>query len=138
MIRRERFHPTDADRDTVRVLAGLAPHPEIALVVTNPRTKKHISVTTLRKAFKEELAHGRAQVKAFTMGKMFKLISAEHPAMIMFYLKTQCGFRETSHHQLSGAGGGPIVAAQITADKLRSLSKAELEQLLAFMDRIGG
>jgi hypothetical protein len=136
---RDRYHPTDEDRNIVQVLAGiLTPHNEIALVMVNPRTKKPISITTLRKAFKDQLAHGRARVKAFAVGKMFKLISNDHPAMIMFYLKTQCGFRETSHHQLSGAGGGPIVTAQITAEKLRGLSKPELEQLLALMDRISG
>jgi len=135
----ERYKATEEDRNLVQVLAGiLTPHTEIAMVVTNPRTKRPIAVGTLRKVFKTELAHGRARGKAFAVGKMFKLISADHPAMIMFYLKTQCGFRETSHHQLSGAGGGPIVTTQITAEKLRSLSKPELEQLLQLMDRISG
>lgn len=137
--RRMRYHPTEEDQNIVQVLAGiLTPHAEIALVVTNPKTKKPISITTLRKAFKAELAHGRARVKAFAVGKMFKLISNDHPAMIMFYLKTQCGFRETSAHHLSGPGGGPIVTTPVTAEKLRSLSKPELETLLQLMDRISG
>jgi hypothetical protein len=105
-----RFDPTNEDRALVKVLAGiLTPHDEIAMVITNPRTGKRISRRTLDKAFREELRHGRARVKAFAVGKLFKLINADHPASIMFYLKTQCGFRETS--VLEGPRGGPIPLA---------------------------
>jgi hypothetical protein len=88
----------------------LTPHPEIAKVVKNPKSGKHISATTLERHFKHELANGRAQVRAYAVGKLFKLIQAEHPASIMFYLKTQCGWRETSVHEVGGLRGGPIQA----------------------------
>ena len=36
------------------------------------------------------------------------LIEKEHPAAIMFYLKTQCGWRETSDHVLRTDPNNPI------------------------------
>lgn len=106
-----RFQPSEEDRNLVRVLASIGtPVEEIALVLENPKRKnKPLARKTVMRAFKDELKQGRARVKAFAVGKLFKLIQAEHPASIMFYLKTQCGWRETS--VLEGPRGGPIPVA---------------------------
>lgn len=103
------FEPSDEQRNVVAMLVSVAtPLEDICKVITNPDTGKPIARLTLEKAFPDEIKNGRSKVRAFVVGKLYKLIEQEHPASIFFYLKTQCGWRET--HEVVGQGGGPLKA----------------------------
>ena len=102
-----KFIPSDEQRSIVSMLSAvLTPLEDIAKVIINPATKKHVALDTLKKSFKDEISDGRIKVRAFAVGKLFKLMEEGHPASVFFYLKTQCGWRETMEHQ--GPSGGPI------------------------------
>lgn len=107
-----KFEPTEDQRNVVSMLAAvMIPQEDIARVIINPDTKKPIALNTLKAAFPEELETGRLKVKAFTVGKLFGLIQKGVPSAIYFYLKTQCGWRETSIHELQTKGGMSLLNA---------------------------
>ena len=55
--------------------------------------------------------------------------------MIKYWCATQVGWRETQHHEVTGAGGGPIA---VTNMDLKSLSDAELAQMQALLQKANG
>lgn len=59
-----------------------------------------VAPNTLTKHCKELLDQYRSQVKADFMGALYKLgVKELVPSAVFFYLKTQCGFRETDRPQ---------------------------------------
>lgn len=107
---RPAFEVTDEARSLVRELAGFGlSHEQIARVVTHPKTGKSISADTLKKYFSEELDEGKAGAAAEVARTAYRMaVSGEAPAMTMFWLKTQLGWRETQHLEHTGAGGAPL------------------------------
>lgn len=87
---------TDQQREDVVVLAELGtPQDTIARVMG-------ISRETLAKFFGEELSGAKEFCKAKVKLKIFKLCMDEDRAMLMFFAKTQMGWRETQHIEHSG------------------------------------
>lgn len=80
---------TDKELAEVEVLAGLGMRFEdIAL-------SKGMCLDTLKKYADEQLQRGKAKAKAQVMQSAFKMATnGKTPAMTMFWLKTQCGWRE--------------------------------------------
>lgn len=84
----------DKELAEVEVLAGLGMRFEdIALT-------KNMCLDTLKKYADEQLQRGKAKAKAQVMQSAFKMATnGKNPAMTMFWLKTQCGWREVQHTQ---------------------------------------
>lgn len=99
------FEPSDKQREEVMVFASVGvPHEYIAMLVKNGETP--ISVDTLTRHFKEELAEGKAKVIGMVGGKLVrtalgqnaKANAREELIACMFFLKTQAQWRETERH----------------------------------------
>jgi hypothetical protein len=118
-ITKPSFQPTAEQRKIVEAMAAYGvPGTEIARVIA-------IGYTTLKKYFRDELdlAHIRANVAvAETAFKM--ATSGKCPAATFFWLKTRARWRETNHHQHSGAVG--------TYD-LTKISDADLSRVHAIL-----
>lgn len=84
-----KFRPTDVQRAEVlkRAIDG-CPQEVIAGILD-------IDVDTLKKYFKDELKKGKALCAGDFIGKLKKMGVVEGiPSAVIFYLKTQCGYRE--------------------------------------------
>ena len=110
-----RFEPTSAQRDACMIMkAGGMTNEQIASVF-NIREK------TLVKYLKKELSAGKANVDARVMGTLARLASSgDCPAATFFWLKTRCGWRETTKHEIGGIDGGPIETSISSRDALLS------------------
>lgn len=94
---------TQADRDHVERLAGIGlPADQIALVMS-------CSESTLHKYFAEQLATGVAKANAKVASYAFGAAAKGNVSMIIFLCKTRLGWRETNHHEHTGAGGIPLI-----------------------------
>ena len=56
-------------------------------------------------ALEEAWERGRAKAKNFVTNRLFELIDEKNAAAIFFYLKTQCGWKETNISDVSGVDG---------------------------------
>jgi hypothetical protein len=91
MPRGHPYVPTDENRRVVEVMAGCGD--------SNDDICKAVGVCrdVLYRHYQDELENGRARCHAQVKAKLFELCMEKHPASIFFFLKTQCGFRETSN-----------------------------------------
>lgn len=114
------FKPTDEQRRQVRTYAAVGlTHEQMALLVLN--ADQPISVDTLTAHFGPELTSGKAQAVAQLGGRLFQIgmgqikesSVADQSRAIMFYLKTQAGWRETAELEVTlpdGDEGGDETA----------------------------
>ena len=104
---RKKFVPSADQRNSVKIMASLGiPGDRICLTVINPQTKKPISETTLRRAFRQEMNTGQTELNALvgnalinaalgerpTSGEPIKSDAARVNAMI-FYLECRAGWK---------------------------------------------
>lgn len=96
MARPEYKRDEDAAK-LIETLAGYGLNQQmIASVVVNPQTGKPISKDTLTKYYADELESGKAKAATKVTRVAFQLASSgRHPAMTMFWLKTQLRWTET-------------------------------------------
>lgn len=106
------------------------PHEDIARLIINPETKSHISSTTLRAHFREEIDTGATKANTKVIGAMFKNATTATksfpggiPVIQIFWAKARMGW------QGSIDVDAPPTAA-ITADKLTPL---EIVRRIAFL-----
>ena len=64
-----------------------------------------ISEPTLRKHFRNELDTSKARANAVISQALFKNAKNGNVAAQIFWLKTQAGWRETNHYELTGKDG---------------------------------
>jgi hypothetical protein len=118
------------------------PAADIATMVFNPMTGRHIGETTLRIHFKRELETGEIKANAKVAGVLFKKAtqkecSGPSVAAAIFWLKTRARWRETSRIEHTGADGGQIESkASFEETNLSSLSDEELKTLHALHEKI--
>lgn len=128
---REAFSPTDQERRQVEGLSGYGlPFEQIAVLI-----RDGISMDTLRKHFSRELYVGKAKANAQATKAAFQKAISGDTGMIKYWCATQVGWRETQHHEVTGAGGGPISVASVD---LKGLNDAELAQMQALMMKAKG
>lgn len=77
----------------------------------------------VRAAYEKGIAKGHAVVK----GRLRQQIDSGNVTATIFYLKTQCGWKETDRLEHSGPGGGPIQHEDLS--RLRSELTDELESI---------
>jgi hypothetical protein len=94
---RPAFSPTAEQRTYVEVLYSVG-HPleEIARIIINQSTGRHISKNTLCKYFREELDTARTKFLVICASKLRSKIINDDTASLLFALKTQFGWRETN------------------------------------------
>lgn len=125
---RKAFQPTDEQRELVvsLVCCGI-PQDVIAKAIG-------ISKTTLDKYFRDELDHGKEIANAKVAGTLFKMAtSGESPASTFFWLKTQAGWRETNHHELTVSTD----LEKLTPDERRELIREQQKKLLEIEKSVG-
>ena len=64
-----------------------------------------ISEPTLRKHFRNELDTSKARANAVISQALFRNAKSGNVAAQIFWLKTQAGWRETNHYELTGKDG---------------------------------
>jgi hypothetical protein len=71
---------------------------------------KGIDPKTLRKHFAVELKTAATKANAAVANKLYQMAVAGHPpAATFFWLKTRCGYRETTRVEHSGPGGTALI-----------------------------
>jgi hypothetical protein len=94
------FIPTDDQRRFVTALAGIRmTWEEIRQLVVNPQTGEPITKTTLARAFKRELADGKAKLKSLVATRFYEALRRGDPWAVQMGLKTQFDWKP------DGAGG---------------------------------
>lgn len=89
------FEPTEEQRTVVKLLAGSGrPQEVIALAVTNPHTKKPMSVESLQRHFAHELEVGGAEMDTVVVASMAGRIRKGSDTMIIWYTKNKWGWRD--------------------------------------------
>jgi hypothetical protein len=104
---RKTFVPTADQRNTVKVMVGLGiAEDKICLTVVNPQTNKPISVPTLRRAFRYEIATGQTELTTLVGTALVDAALGKRPAggepmksdaarvsAMTFYLECRAGWR---------------------------------------------
>lgn len=67
-----------------------------------------IDTKTLKKYYQAELDEGMAHAKTFAIQSLFQNIRNGKEASLIFYLKTQLGWKETIRNELTGPDGVPL------------------------------
>lgn len=99
------------------------------------------SEDTLRKhaEIRDALAAGKGEIIAQVAGALVKKALGGDTASMIFYLKTQAGWKETARHEHSGPDGKPV---QMELRDLSNLTDEQLEVLeraaLAFASGASG
>lgn len=104
----------------VEKMAGLPlPHTDIARIIG-------LAPDTMSRLYAEELKTGRAKAKAFVTGKLFEKIRDGDGASIFFWLKTQCGWRETQHMDHTSSDGSMATPAKLDVN-VKFIKAAQVE-----------
>jgi hypothetical protein len=108
------FVPSEQQRAMVmHWIGGGLPADEVRLLIVNPETGRAISAPTFRRAFRHEIATGRAKLKADAVTKIGLLMRSRDErialAATQTILKSQVpGWGERSALEVSGPGAGPV------------------------------
>ena len=98
------FEPTEKERQLVEQMCAVGiPQESICLVV-----RDGIDDKTLRKHFRKELDTAKIKANAKIGGTLFNKAIAGDTASLIFWAKTQMGWRETQVTEISGPKGGPV------------------------------
>lgn len=98
-----------------------------------------ISYTTLKARKRESdqfasaIKRGKAKANVFVGGKLMQKIKDGDTASIIFYMKSRCGWKETSRQEITGKDGEPIKTEQVA-----DLSKVKTEDLKAVRELLYG
>jgi hypothetical protein len=111
---RPKHKPTEESRLIVQLAAIIGqPHHDIAkLIGTGTRQ--------LLREYRKELDIGKMTANMKVAGALYKNAMSGNVAAQIFWMKAQCGWRETAIHEHVGAGGRPIqhqvLPASVTED----------------------
>lgn len=110
------FIPDDLQRETVKNASGLGmTNAQIACLIINPKTCKHIDRDTLEKYFREELEVGGPRLINKVANNLVNLAQGEGSSAVtaaMFYLKTQARWTELQRIEISGPDGKELSDAR--------------------------
>lgn len=107
------WQPTDEERKAIEQMVAIGLNQEqIAIVIGR-------SVDSLDRHCRHELDAGKLKANAKIGGKLFEKAMNGDTAALIFWAKTQMGWKETDRHEHTGKDGGPIQheQAQVDADQ---------------------
>lgn len=109
------FEPTPEQRQLVQNLSGFGLPQDRILQAIPWGTNDGLPITkpTLHKHFRAELDRGIALANMRAMKALHEMIAEKSLGAICFYLKTQCGWKETVAVESSGPNGAPLPAGPI-------------------------
>ena len=99
---RAKFRPDENVARQVEKLAALGISQEDAGSILN------FSVDTLMRRYSEAWIKGKAVAKANIAGKLYNLAMNGDKSSIFFWLKTQAGWRETQHVDMTSSDGSMV------------------------------
>ncbi len=138
-----KFEPTEDDRKKVKAMAGYGlNHKEIASLITNPRTERHISRQTLENEFSRELEIGVPIANSQVAQSLYRKAignGSQAVTAAIWWTKVRMGWRGESL-ELTGKDGGPIETVSTDAPKARleALIMKQREAAIAGADGAGG
>jgi hypothetical protein len=90
----EPYQPTQRDRGLVAMLISCGiPHDIIVRFVVNSATNKPISLSMFARKFGPEIKTEGTAAKAMLEGRAFQMAMDGDTTMMIFLLKTKCGFK---------------------------------------------
>src|ERR1700689_3762095 len=100
-----KYQPTESDRNTVRSMAATGfTHEQRACCLGSAG----IDPKPMRKHYKVDLATAKIKAHAAVANRAYQMaVTGNPPAATFFYLKTQCGWRETTRYEHTGPNGQP-------------------------------
>lgn len=105
---RSTFKPTEEQRDLVMQLAAFGlRHSDITLFVKGANGKP-ISEPTLLKNFAAELSTGKVKANVKIAQTLYKKAIGGDTTSIIFWLKSQAGWKDTQRVEITGKDGGPV------------------------------
>lgn len=99
--------PTEEMRKQIMLLSAVGVRQE------DIAAKFDVSVDTLARHYRKELSTGRIDANARVAQTLFQQATAGNTTAMIFWLKTQAGWRETATHEIVGANGGPVQVSTI-------------------------
>ncbi len=106
---RPRFVPTLEERKQVEVFAGFGlPIEHIGTLVRGGIHKE-----TVMKAFPDELVRGKAKANVKVAQTLFNKATSGDVTAMIWWTKSQMGWREVQKHEVTGADGGPVLFTKI-------------------------
>lgn len=124
---RAAFKPTGEQRELVEQLSSFGHRQSEIVLFVKGADGKSISEPTLLKNFKAELTDGKVKANVKIAQTLYKKAAAGDTTSIIFWLKSQAGWKDTQRVELTGAGGGPI--EQKTTVTNESQIKAAVKKL---------
>lgn len=118
---RKPFVATDAERKQVEALAGVGlPHDQIGALL-----RDGVCVDVVRDNFAHELKAGKAKASAKIGQTLFNRAIGGETAALIWWTKSQMGWKEKRAHELTGADGAPLEFAKIERVVIRGKADTE-------------
>ena len=118
---RKPFVATDAERKQVEALAGVGlPHDQIAALL-----RDGVCVDVVRDNFAHELKAGKAKACAKIGQTLFNRAIGGETAALIWWTKSQMGWKEKRAHELTGADGAPLEFRKIERVVIRGKADTE-------------
>ena len=118
---RKPFEPTAKERQQVEALAGVGlPHDQIGALV-----RDGVCTDVIRQYFAKELKAGKAKASAKIGQTLFNRAIGGETAALIWWTKSQMGWKEKRAHELTGADGSPLEFAKIERVVMRGKADTE-------------
>lgn len=118
---RKPFEPTAKERQQVEALAGVGlPHDQIGALL-----RDGVCVDVVRDNFAHELKAGKAKASAKIGQTLFNRAIGGETAALIWWTKSQMGWKEKRAHELTGADGAPLEFAKIERVVIRGKADTE-------------
>ncbi|WP_052688068.1 hypothetical protein [Xanthomonas sp. MUS 060] len=103
-------------------------HSDICMFVKDARGKS-ISEPTMLKNFAAELDTGKLQANVKVAQTLYKKAIGGDTTSIIFWLKSQAGWKDAQRVELTGVAGGPIQSVGMTTAEFREIARNIAEEV---------
>ncbi len=103
-------------------------HSDICLFIKGAKGLP-ISEPTMRKNFAVELDTGKLKANVKVAQTLYKKAIGGDTTSIIFWLKSQAGWKDTQRVELTGTSGGPIQSVSMTSDEFREIAKTIADEV---------